>query len=87
MSVSGLFLFEAILDFSLKCFVFQTIRPVVSRKKPMFSALFSTAKCPMLRGTVAARKASAFLDRFILPNKARWGKDGGPGGKETPLAR
>ena len=27
------------------------------------------------------------LNVLVPPEKARWGKDGGPGGKETPLAR
>ena len=109
-AIGGLFLVcaDTWSIFSLKCFAFQTIRPVVSRKKRGFSAhfgpggavpppcvsLFSKLKRSGVhqraarlryRGTVAGWKAVASPQCCILPNKARWGKDGGPGGKGTPL--
>ena len=60
---------------SLKRKAFQTIRPVVSRKKRGF---------PLTSGTGALGKAAAFPCPFIFPNKARWGKGRGPGGGGPP---
>ena len=60
---------------SLKRKAFQTIRPVVSRKKRGF---------PLSSGTGALGKAAAFPCPFIFPNKARWGKGRGPGGGGPP---
>ena len=76
--------------FSLKCFAFQTIRPVLPPCVSLFSKLKRSgvrqrAARLRYRGTVAGWKAVASPQCRILPNKARWGKDGGPGGKGTPL--
>ena len=57
---------------SLKRFAFQPLRPDVRGKSAVF---------PLSSGRAA-------LCRSLLPHpseKARWGKDGGLGGKETPL--
>ena len=39
------------------------------------------------RETAAVRKTIASSERFILQIKARWGRDGGPGGEGEHLAR
>ena len=37
-----------------------------------------------LRGTIAGGKAAAFPNRYIYPNKTRWGGKGGLGGRGKP---
>ena len=54
------------------------VRRVISRRK--------NTQCffAIRRGTVAVGKTAAFPRPSILPNKARWGGDGGSGGKGAP---
>ena len=62
-------------NFSLKGCAFQTIRPVV-RACCLFQRHIKA-----LPGDERHEECSAFPQRRVFQNKARWGKDGGPGGK------
>ncbi len=53
---------------------------------PLRVSPFSRAARLCYRGTVAGWKAVASPQCRILPNKARWGKDGGLGGRKPPCA-
>ena len=64
--------------FSLKCFAFQTIRPVVSRKKRGFSAHFGPG------GAVPPPRVSPF-SKLKRSNERVLGREGGARGGREPL--
>ena len=57
-----------------------------SRKARCFFAgkVCGAGRRSVFRGTVAGGKAAALSRRYIFQKKARWGRDGGPGGKGNP---